>query len=211
MTEENGRRMKRGHLRSLREITISMWRSGWVRSWATRQAVDADGRPLPWMTYPFIYFMETRRSVLAQLACFEYGSGNSTLWWSQHVSTVDAVESDPRWTRQLQARLPRNAGVVLRPAESREYVDAAGVGGIRYDLIVVDGRQRVACMKAAEQHLTPTGVVVLDNAYRPHYVEGVEWLLGRGFRRLEFSGMVPITGVIGETSIFYRAENCLEI
>ena len=47
------------------------------------------------------------------------------------------------------------------------------VGGL-FDIIVVDGRARVACCMASLPHLAPGGLIVLDDAQRPRYREGIE-------------------------------------
>lgn len=204
--------MKRGHLRSCRELGRSLWRVGWVRSWATRQSVDSTGRPLPWMTYPFIRFIESRSDLLSTVDCFEYGCGNSTLWWSQRLRSVHAIESDPKWFDRISRDLPGNINLRLAARDSTAYAQAIATAGVeQYGLVVVDGYQRVECIRASVDWLTPDGVLVLDNSYRHQYREGLELLAARGFRPLAFSGLVPVVGVIGETTIFYRDTNCLNI
>jgi predicted O-methyltransferase YrrM len=54
-----------------------------------------------------------------------------------------------------------------------EYADTINrVGGV-FDLIVVDGRARVACLQAAVGHLAPDGLLVFDNAGRDRYTSGI--------------------------------------
>ena len=45
----------------------------------------------------------------------------------------------------------------------------AGLAPAAFDLVVVDGRARVACVRAALEHLTDADVVLLDNADRDEY------------------------------------------
>jgi len=47
------------------------------------------------MTYPAIRFLERRLS--NSLEVFEFGSGNSTLWWAERVSRIDSCEHDAQW------------------------------------------------------------------------------------------------------------------
>jgi hypothetical protein len=56
---------------------------GWFRSCREQASVDANGNPIPWITYPAIEFLVKR--INNQLSVFEYGCGNSTLWWASRV------------------------------------------------------------------------------------------------------------------------------
>jgi hypothetical protein len=59
--------------------------------------------------------------------------------------------------------------------------------------------------------LTEHGVVILDDAQREQYLPGVQHLTARGFKRLNFEGLKP-TGIAPEkTTLFYRAQNCLDL
>src|SRR5262245_56791293 len=50
------------------------------------RAVDKDGNPLPWYTYPAIDFL--RRKCFAERTVLEFGSGQSTLWWAARARSV---------------------------------------------------------------------------------------------------------------------------
>jgi tRNA A58 N-methylase Trm61 len=77
----------------------------------------------------------------------------------------------------------------------------------RFDVVVVDGRDRVNCVKNCLPALKPSGVVILDNSERPEYSEALTFLAVNGFKRIEFVGFYPIVNVKGETTIFYRSAN----
>jgi spermidine synthase len=81
----------------------------------------------------------------------------------------------------------------------------------KFDIIIVDGRDRVNCCKQAVDALTPKGVVVLDDSEREFYREGVDFLLKKGFKQLSFSGISPGLFYNKATSVFYKADNCLGI
>jgi len=67
---------------------------GWGRSIIERASVDLEG-PVPWYTYPAI--SELNRITPENATVFEFGSGNSTLWWRAHAKHVVSVEHDPLW------------------------------------------------------------------------------------------------------------------
>lgn len=81
----------------------------------------------------------------------------------------------------------------------------------RYDIIVIDGRDRVSCMRNALAAIKESGVLVVDNTERDEYRPGLELLLQKGFRRIEFYGIGPINRYAWTTSLFYRDNNCLGI
>ncbi|MBI5865098.1 MAG: hypothetical protein HZB38_11445 [Planctomycetes bacterium] len=61
-----------------------------------------------------------------------------------------------------------------------------------FDVILVDGRARPACIQHAIPKLKPSGWLVLDNADREHYQAAIRLLLGRWERR-DFAGPIPYT------------------
>ena len=184
--------------------------SGWTRSVLQRSPVDAEGCPIPWVTLPFIDFIGER--LQRTLSVFEYGSGASTNYYARRVGKIDSVEHDHAWYVQLQGRLPASARVVLVALDrDGQYARACSHWGERYDLVVVDGRDRVNCMRHSLAQLSIGGCLMLDDSERPDYAEGCELMAGMGFRRLNFWGMAPGLNYKKCTSVFYRPVNCLSI
>jgi hypothetical protein len=185
---------------------------GWFRSFHHKQSVDRNGHAIPWLSYSFIHFLEPR--LHKQMNLFEYGCGNSTIWFAQRVNWVDAVENDKNWIAKIQNQLSDNTAIVYRKVqenENGEYAKAIATTGKFYDIVVVDGRDRNHCIKQAEKYLSPQGVIVLDNSDRPDYQEGINFLLSKGFKKIDFIGIVPIVAMVSSTSVFYKNENCLNI
>ncbi|MEA2732411.1 MAG: hypothetical protein QOF70_6886 [Acetobacteraceae bacterium] len=84
---------------------------GWQKSLISGESIDYNG-PVPWVTYPALKFIE--RLVSPQLKVFEYGCGNSSLWWSSKAASVVSVEHDARWAENVANRAPPHLRVVLR-------------------------------------------------------------------------------------------------
>ncbi|NIJ51758.1 FkbM family methyltransferase [Dyadobacter arcticus] len=181
---------------------------GWFQSFHSKQSVDIDGNPLPWYTYPFILFLKPRLKPI--FIVFEYGSGNSTRWYAAQIKHITAVEHDGEWIKQISPKLPPNATVLERPL-GETYVQSVRDTGQLYNIIVVDGRNRVKCANFAVDFLAENGVLILDNSEREWYQKAKDYLKERGFRRLDFIGMAPIVGIETCTSVFYRDGNCLDI
>ena len=181
---------------------------GWFKSFHSKQSVDASGNPLPWYTYPFILFLKPR--LKPDFTVFEYGSGNSTIWYAGQVRYITAVEHEAGWIKQIAPKLPSNTVLLEKPL-GETYIRAVQSTGDLYNIVVVDGRNRVKCAIFASDFLTDDGVIILDNSERTWYTAAKEHLAAKGFRRLDFIGMTPIVGIETCTSVFYRDGNCLGI
>ena len=183
---------------------------GWLRSFKEDRSVDGSGQPLPWITYPAIDFLKKR--IRPDMVVFEYGCGFSSLWWASRVSAVVSVEHDRTWYEKMKAAVPKNVNinhVVLEygGAYSKKILeyDAA------FDIVLIDGRDRVNCARNSIKALKPGGVIVWDNSDREEYEPGMRFLLEHDFRRIEFTGLAPLIDYKSETSVFYRQDNCLGI
>lgn len=182
---------------------------GWFRSRKERMSVDATGRPLAWYSYPCTQFLEAR--IPNDAFVFEFGMGNSTLWWANHVKAVATVESNSEWYEKISPIMPDNVTASLANPESDDYVGAARKVASPIDIIAIDGRRRVECCKNSIDFLSDRGVVVWDNADRGYYEEGYNVLKERGFKRVDFIGMAPMEIWDTTTSIFYRPNNVLDL
>lgn len=184
--------------------------TGWFRSAEERVPVDRDGNCLPWFTYPAISFLNRR--IQSDMTAFEYGSGNSTLWLSQKVSRVVSYEHDFSWYCSMKERVPSN--VEYRHCDLEyggDYCKAILGYNDRFNIVLIDGRDRVNCVKNSLGALRENGVIVWDNTERESYQEGYSYLTRNGFRRLDFEGHGPVNTYRWCTSIFYRSNNCFGI
>lgn len=183
--------------------------SGWLRSSRLGRPVDRNGGPLPWYTYAAIAFLEPRLD--AGMRVFEYGAGHSTLWYAPRVGEVVAVEHDPSWAATIAGAALANVQVVLRPP-SPAYAQEVARHPPAFEVVVVDGRLRSDCTRAAVDHVAEQGVVIWDNS---DWEEFRDLRSANGplepFRELRFIGFGPCAGRTWSTSILYRRENCLGI
>jgi hypothetical protein len=183
---------------------------GWFKSFDTKKPVDGNGNPIPWVTYSFIDFIKTR--INKQLAIFEYGSGNSTMFYAKYAGIVVSVEHDKGWYDTMSKDRPANSEIIFCELEKDgDYCRVPIKLQEKFDIIIVDGRDRVNCCKQAVEALTPNGVIVLDDSERDFYKPGVDFLLSKGFKHIPFSGISPGLFYLKSTSVFYKADNCLGI
>lgn len=184
-------------------------KSGYVESVRTRRPSRADGSPIPWMNYAVIAFLEDRLN--KNMTLFEYGSGNSTLFFAEHVGRVVSVECDESWHDYVKESLPANVKLLLAPKGGDEYVQIIEKQDEKYDVVIVDAEDRVACMTYADRCLSDVGVLLLDDSATEEFGGGIDTLLARGFRRLDFEGLKPGSVRCYRTTVFYRPDNCVGI
>lgn len=187
-------------------------RTGWIDSFRTQQSFDGEGNPIPWVTYSAVHFLETR--VRSGLKVFEYGSGNSTLWWVKHGAKVISCEHDRAWYHELHDRLSSSVSyhlLELKDGNGRPYVEAITHYKSEFQVVVIDGEDRVDCALNCLGALADDGVVIWDNTDRQEYKPGLDFLTQQGFRSLDFYGLGPVMTAPSLTTVFYRPENCLNI
>lgn len=182
---------------------------GWFNSFYKKESIDKNNNPIPWYSYPFIKFLEPR--LKKEFSVFEYGSGNSTLWFSKYVKSVKAVEHDKTWYDKVKPKLPANAELIYREIENKNYSKEISASGSKYDIIIIDGVDRNNCVYESVNLLSQNGVIILDNSERNDYKESIEFLFSKGFKKIDFWGMCPVTPINTCTSVFYKDDNCLGI
>jgi len=185
---------------------------GWFESISRGQSIDKNQKPIPWITYPAFYFLRERLTEGINL--FEYGSGNSILYYLENKINVFSVEHDYEWFQLIKSKLHSGQlyyRSIFSENEIKAYVEAIREPQIKFDVIVIDGRYRRRCMLAATNYLKDTGVIILDNSERNYYSRGIEYLMREGFKKIDFWGLAPIAYKISCTSIFYKEENLLNI
>jgi predicted O-methyltransferase YrrM len=97
---------------------------------------------------------------------FEFGSGASSIWLAKRAGSVTSVEHDDRWLVAVGDMAPHNLKLVKAPLPYHEEINEAGG---EFDLIVVDGRDRVNCVSAAIPRLKDGGYLLLDDSHRGRY------------------------------------------
>lgn len=170
---------------------------GHSKSKQLRQPIDADGNPIPWYTYPATEYL--RQLDLTGKSVFEFGSGNSTLFWCQRARHVTAVESNKEWYQHCNKFLKKN--MVLKLAISKQdYLNAMVQAGSKFDIIIIDGDYRTECARACLDYLSPSGLIILDNA--DWFPETANLLRSSDLVQINFSGFGPINDYTWTTSLF---------
>lgn len=184
---------------SLRVCGILLKKKGFYRSLREGTPVDRHGAPLPWLTYPALDHLS--RLDFSKARVLEYGSGQSTLWWSARAAAVLAVEGREVWAERLRVLVPVNT-TVLGPLDGDEYVLSPLASGQLFEVIVIDGWYRRECATAALPFLAPGGLLILDNS--DWHVDIAAWLREQGLMQFDFHGFGPLNPYTWCTSLFIR-------
>lgn len=183
---------------------------GWINSFNINMPIDHNFKPLPWVTYSFIDFISER--LTKDMYIFEYGSGNSTLWYAKKVNFVTSVEHDIHWFNKIKNTMPSNVDINYEElVYGEKYSNFSNNMDKKYDIIIVDGRDRINCIKNSLNNLKDNGIIVLDDSERMSYRDGINILLENNFKKIDFWGISPGLFYKKNTTIFYKTNNCLGI
>lgn len=184
--------------------------SGWIESLRLGAPTSGEGTSLPWMNYQIIHFLKTR--LTKQHDVFEFGSGYSTKFYASLARSVTSVEYDPAWCKRVAADLPDNAELIQQPCDSNgDYCRTIERQDRQFDVVVVDGRDRVNCVLRSLDCLNDAGVILLDDSDRPEYQPAFAAARDRGFRTFDFVGIKPTSCKSHQTTLLYRDNNCFGV
>lgn len=109
----------------------------------------------------------------------EWGSGFSTMWYSQFVANYYSIEHDASWYKKISSKigsLPTVRSYVLKSVKRevysndgnyeqfKDYVHAVDDLGVKtFDVILVDGRARAACAAHALLYTTSETIVIIHD------------------------------------------------
>lgn len=176
---------------------------GYLRRWVPtveRSTLDLE---LPWLPFQIIDRLDEVLTPASRV--FEYGGGGSTLWMAQRAGEVVTAEHDPEWADLLSERtagLP-NVTLLIRSAadEYADYVPAIDDFPDEYfDVVVVDGRERVRCFERALPKVRPGGMLILDDTERPRYAPA--FTLARAHRHVTIRGIAPCKSQAAHTTVW---------
>ena len=174
---------------------------------------------VPWWTYRAIDVVDAWMLGRARpIRVFEYGSGASTLWLAGRADEVISIEHHLGSSEVIGPALAALPNVSFRVVEAdaseqpaigsakpghtgmdfTAYVHA--IDGCRgaFDMIVIDGRAREACLTAAAPRLSSDGMIVFDNSHRRRYRRAIR---ASGLHERKLPGLTPTLPYPDQTSL----------
>jgi len=178
-------------------VDYNEFKLGGAASYAQKRPLGPNQEPIPWYTYPAIEYLS--QIDFSGASVFEFGSGNSSAWWSARASLVVSVESDPAWHAEVVRRLKPNQTLMLE-TDKFAYANAFCNSSTQFDVIVIDGVHRRLCVEAVLKHRSPQSIVIFDNS--DWWPLSIEQLVGSSLQQVDFIGPTPINCYAAATSIF---------
>lgn len=187
----------RGALRAACRFIVGY---GFYNSLLSDAPVDRTGNDLPWYTYPAIEFLD--QLDLSGRSVFEFGAGHSTVFWAKRANRVVAVEHNEEWYDHLSSLsiLNRQNVTIQFRRDLDEYARTILDHHELFDVIVIDGSDRLGCARVSPERLKPGGLIVLDNS--DSYLEVAQLLRNQGRVQIDFAGFGPQNLVAWRTSVF---------
>jgi len=189
---------------------IDMWRKDFAieRTIDEKVCLDRDGNPIPWYTYPAIEYLS--QFDYSRKTIFEFGCGNSSLFWASRAERVVSIEDNLQWFEKWQAAFHEENLDVRWRDEGEGYYNAIFEDGQQYDVIVVDGKRRADCSRCAVKALAPGGLIILDDSDRintsQEYKDAVAALREAGLLQVDFYGFCPMNCYTKATSLFFSRD-----
>lgn len=151
------------------------WAASLLAIYDTERMVKLD---LPWWNVEATREVESFLKARPGARVFEWGAGASTVWLARRTGDVISVEHDSDWLGKFQAQTKDHHNVALLHRaidgdDADAYVNAIDEFDGQFDLIVVDGRQRVRCLEKATSRLAPHGRILFDDSGRARYRGGI--------------------------------------
>jgi hypothetical protein len=163
---------------------------------------------------------------------FEYGSGNSTLFWAGQGKRVVSVEHDENYynymIKNYNYMINSVDYLLIKPEMDStgnpynpslpEYFQSSDLKGYyfnmyvnsinkfsdnTFDVVVVDGRARPSCIAAAIRKINHGGMLILDNSNREYYLTHTSHLLAKWDKHV-FLGTVRGLLHMEQTTIFIK-------
>lgn len=184
---------------------------------------------VPWWSYKSIDAVGEILDRTQNARVFEYGSGASTVWLARRAGSVTSVEHHSGWHSRVCQHLDTISGLTpvdlhLVEPDATQVDDAIyasrkagevgqtfenyakaieGFGDAAFDVIVIDGRARQACLKHAVSALAPNGVIVFDNSHRKRYRTAIE---NCGLEARCLRGLTPSLPYPDETTLLFNRQ-----
>mgnify|MGYP001241821447 CR=1 FL=1 len=191
----------------------SIAKSYWQRWFASLGAIYHLDRmvalDIPWWNVAATCKVEEFLRSRPKARVFEFGSGASTIWLARRSGQVTSVEHNAVWANALESSLASHSNVKLLRAAydasgnlaDQPYVNAITGDGL-YDLIVIDGRLRTACLAAAIPMLQPHGIILFDDSGRSRYRRAINEC---GLKEEHFRGLSYCVPYPDHSSILHTA------
>lgn len=173
---------------------------------------------IPWIPLTAKIWLD--KTLKPDMTLFEYGSGLSTLYFSSKVKNIVSIEHNRKWYNIFEKELKKNqitnCEYYLKEPESfgtlnitknkaeyisntkeyrgfhfKEYVETIDIYPDHYfDIVFIDGRARIDCIKHSINKIKSGGFLILDNSEEKKYKLAQSIL--KNYEKLTFFDISPL-------------------
>ena len=139
-------------------------------------------RKEPWLTTDAITHLKKIMELQKTPKILEFGCGYSTIWFANNYECeLVSIEHDIKWYNDIFKKIKdnKNVSLILKPSQEislgsdlleHSYAPTCDIYEDEYfDIVLIDGRNRVDCFKHSEKVLKKGGIMILDNSERDEY------------------------------------------
>lgn len=169
-----------------------------IQKW---ECIDKNGKPIPWYTYPAIEYLNGID--FSDKNIFEFGCGNSSLYWAEKAKHVVSVEHDREWYEKISKSKMDNQNIILCEDEE-EYPSIIEQFDNKFDVIIIDGIARLKCVDTIAEHLNLKDgyMIILDNSdWYPKTAEALRQKYN--LIQADYHGFGPINAYTWTTSVMF--------
>ena len=130
-------------------------------------------RQFPWLTDEANLWLQNKIQTGEIKSVLEFGSGSSTIWFLKNNIELVSIEHDIEWFEAVKQEIDKNNFNCEYHLIDRPYhkVFLNFINNKKFDLVLVDGRDRVECVKSSFELVKDGKFLMLDNDERIEYVE----------------------------------------
>jgi predicted O-methyltransferase YrrM len=129
---------------------------------------ESNGLIFPWYTHPFLKLLNSWN--VSNWKVFEYGGGDSTLWWRNKCREIISIDSNLEWSTNIGAKFINNKDLFIN--SPLDYIKDE-----KFDCVIIDCEPvswRDECTPAALNSLKDGGILIIDN-YKQKTVDLENW------------------------------------
>lgn len=168
---------------------------GHLESKLKKEALNGKKEPIPWFTYPAIDYLD--QLDLSNKIMLEWGTGNSSLFFSKKVKKLYSIEHNREWYKLVKRHQIDNQTLMY---DETDYSTLPKTFNINFDIILIDGVNREDCAREALNLINEKGLIILDNSDRHPNI--AKFFREKGLIEIDFHGFGPINDYTWTTSIF---------
>ncbi len=171
--------------------------------------IDVNGEAIPLYSYPAIEYIKSLD--FSEKEIFEFGAGNSTIFWSKIAKNVTSIENNQDWLKNIQEKLKcqNRSNYILEFKKEEEYRNFILKNNKKYDVIIIDcNENRLKCAKNTIKSIKEDGLIILDNSdWFPNSAKLIKDELD--FIQIDFYGFRPSKHNTSVTSLFFSRNSQL--